>query len=155
MAAPVGSYPASVRDLARAERQLVVVSAVLLTLVRLLVRLRGMQRTASLLAARSDGAPRTPMPGTETRVAAAVAIVSKWRVLGATCLPTALTTWFLLRRRGVDAVLVIGAAAPLGGEMSAHAWVEVDGSPLNEAADIRERFVSLGVALPRLASFQT
>ena len=39
--------------------------------------------------------------------------------------------------------------------MSAHAWVEVDGTPLNEEAGIGKRFVSLGLELPRLVSLRT
>ena len=58
--------------------------------------------------------------------------------------------WFLLRRRGIDAELVIGAAAPHAGELPAHAWVEAAGEPLNEAPDVRERFGSFDLKLPRL-----
>lgn len=71
-------------------------------------------------------------------------------VVGAPCLGRSLVLWFLLRRRGVDAELVIGAEAPRGGELPAHAWVEVAGEPVNDALDVRDRFGSFGLQLPRL-----
>ena len=81
-------------------------------------------------------------------------MVSNRPIVGGTCLPRSLTTWFLLRRRGIDAVVVLGADISNIDGLPAHAWVEVDGIPLNEAADIRERFGSFGLEFPRLTRSQ-
>ncbi len=58
--------------------------------------------------------------------------------------------WFLLRRRGVDAELVVGTLAPTDDDLPAHAWVEVDGVPVNDDSDVRDRYGSFGLRLPRL-----
>jgi len=58
-----------------------------------------------------------------------------------TCLTRSLTTQFLLRRQGIDARLRIGVArVDAGGPtppLSFHAWVEVDGTPVNDHRDVR------------------
>lgn len=71
-------------------------------------------------------------------------------VVGARCLGRSLVLWFLLRRRGIDAELVLGAVANGTSEFLAHAWVEVDGKPVNDTPDVRERYGSFGLQLPRL-----
>jgi hypothetical protein len=58
---------------------------------------------------------------------------------GSKCLDQSLVLASLLRERGIDARLLIGAARG-GAGIEAHAWVEIDGEPLGEPADLRERF---------------
>ena len=102
-------------------------------------------------AAIRSGAP-VPTEPAEARPAAEA--VGSWPddpSIGARCLGRSLVLWFLLRRRGIDAELVIGADMPRGGELPAHAWVEVAGEPVNDAPDVRERFGSFDLQLPRLA----
>lgn len=53
-------------------------------------------------------------------------------VPGATCLSRSLALAWLLRRRGVDASVCIGARQDLG-RFEAHAWVEVAGVAINHA----------------------
>lgn len=50
------------------------------------------------------------------------------------CLPRALLLAGLLRRREVGAELCLGARK--AGAFEAHAWIEIDGRPVNEAADL-------------------
>jgi len=102
-------------------------------LVQLSLRVRGFTRTAGMLASHSQrrAGPADPPDAPP-------------------CLGRSLVLWFLLRRRGIDAELVIGAGTPRGGELPAHAWVEVAGEPVNDAFDVRERFGSFGLQLPRL-----
>jgi hypothetical protein len=73
------------------------------------------------------------------------------QIVGARCLGRSLVLWFLLRRRGIDAELVIGAEAPRNGSLPAHAWVEVSGEPVNDAPDVRARYGSFELELPRLS----
>jgi len=61
-----------------------------------------------------------------------------WR---ATCLPRALTLWRLLRHQGLRAELRIGVRKEAG-LLDAHAWVEYDGLPLDDASDVAERYAA-------------
>lgn len=65
------------------------------------------------------------------------------------CLLESLSLWFLLRRRGFPADLVLGARTLLG-PLEAHAWVELDGRVLNDTADVRDVYepFSLGSIAP-------
>ena len=132
------------------QRRVVAASLVLVPAVKLSLRLRGFGPTAETLAIRSHG-PAVPAEPAEARATAdAVALVAGRSVVGARCLGRSLVLWFLLRRRGVDVELVIGADAARGGALPAHAWVELDGVPVNDAPDVRERFGAFDLRLPRL-----
>jgi hypothetical protein len=128
----------------------VALSLVLLPVIQFALRVRGFKWTARQLAARSDAAAQPPDLASACAAADAVAIVAGRRVVGARCLGRSLLLWFLLRRRGTDAELVIGTAGAQGRALPAHAWVEVDGRPVNDALDVRQRFGSFGVPLARL-----
>jgi len=139
------------RALTREQWRVVFASLVLLPGVQLSLRVRGFTRTAGMLASRSQR-PALPADARDARsLGDAVGLVAGRSVVGARCLGRSLVLWFLLRRRGVDAELVIGAEAPRGGELPAHAWVEVAGEPVNDELDVRERFGSFGLRLPRLS----
>jgi hypothetical protein len=129
----------------------ILASLVLLPAVQISLRFRGFKRTAGALAARSERPPVPAQPAEARPAAEAVGLVAGRSVIGARCLGRSLVLWFLLRRRGVDAELVIGVEIPRGGELPAHAWVEVAGEPVNDAPDVRERFGSFDLHLPRLA----
>ncbi|MCS7078834.1 MAG: lasso peptide biosynthesis B2 protein [Chloracidobacterium sp.] len=58
-----------------------------------------------------------------------------------TCLIRALALWFWLTRRGVTCEIVLGVQKTLGA-LEAHAWVEWQGRPLLEAADIRQHYAA-------------
>jgi hypothetical protein len=132
--------------------RVVLVAVVLMSTVRVSLRSRGFGRTVDLLAARSTRPPRRAAEGEALDVAEAVSLVAARRLVGGSCLPRSLVLWFLLRRRGIDAELVVGAGPAEGGPLPAHAWVEVDGDPLDDDPDVRRRFGSFGVPLPRLSS---
>jgi hypothetical protein len=141
---------ARLRSLGPAQWRVLFASLVLVPSVQLALRLLGFGPTARRLAAWSDR-PIGPSGVAEARlVAEPVAIVAGRRLVGARCLGRSLVLWFLLRRRGVDAELLIGADSAAGA-LSAHAWVEVEGQPVNDVPDVRDRFGSFGVPLPRLS----
>ncbi len=130
---------------------MVLASLFLLPAVQLSLRFRGFKRTAASLAAHS-ARRAVPAEPSEARVAAeAVGLVAGRPAIGARCLGRSLVLWFLLRRRGIDAELVIGADMPRGGALPAHAWVEVAGEPVNDELNVRERFGGFDLQLPRLA----
>ena len=131
---------------------MVAASLVLLPAVQVSLRSRGFKRTAGALAARSQRRAISAEPCRARPAAEAVGLVAGRSVIGARCLGRSLVLWFLLRRRGIDAELVIGANVPRDGELPAHAWVEVAGEPVNDEADVRDRFGSFDLRLPRLAT---
>ena len=53
------------------------------------------------------------------------------------CLLESLALWYLLRRNGHDADLVLGARTLLG-PLEAHAWVELEGKVLNDGPHVRQ-----------------
>jgi hypothetical protein len=142
---------ARLRSLDRAQWRVLLASLLLVPAVQLSLRLVGFKRTAKWLARRSDGAAVAAQVPESRAAAEAVGLIAGRPVVGARCLGRSLVLWFLLRRRGIDAELLIGAETQRRGALSAHAWVEVAGDPVNDVSDVRERFGNLGVSLPRLS----
>ena len=69
--------------------------------------------------------------------------------LPSSCLSRSVTLWWLLRRRGVPAEIRLGVQTGEDG-LAAHAWVEVDGRPVNDATAPGERFAAFtGELMPR------
>ena len=128
----------------------VAASLVAVPAINIAVRRKGFLVTANALAARSMRPRAADDVALGQRLAEAVAIVAGRKVIGAACLSRSLVLWFFLRRRGIDAEVVIGAEVPHDGVLPAHAWVEVDGVPVNDVPTVRDRYGSFGVALPRL-----
>jgi hypothetical protein len=140
------------RALSGAQWRVVATSVVLLAPIQLMLKTRGLKRTALFLAARSDRRGGAADRETAVAMAEAVSLVAGRRVVGALCLGRSLLLWFLLRRRGMDAELVVGTNAPVDDSWMAHAWVELDSRPVNDVADVRDRYGSFGLDLPRLRS---
>lgn len=65
------------------------------------------------------------------------ALCRRSRVLPDTCLYRALTRYALLRRAGHPAKFVMGMDPRAREDLTAHAWVELDGVPYREALDAR------------------
>ena len=64
------------------------------------------------------------------------------------CLERSILLWSLLRRRGIESELKIGVANE-DSSMRAHAWVEIDGAPINEQPQLREQFTAFDSAFTR------
>jgi Transglutaminase-like superfamily len=69
------------------------------------------------------------------------------------CLEQSLALWWLLKRRGIPADLRIGVRKNAG-SFEAHAWVEANGTVLNEPGDQHTHFVPLESAIPSLETQQ-
>lgn len=80
--------------------------------------------------ARKNGAA----PDALERVCRAVNYACIWYPKQALCLQRSFVTTYLLRRDGVDARMVLGAQKI---PFQAHAWVEVNGRPVNERSDVQ------------------
>ena len=65
---------------------------------------------------------------------------------GGNCLSRSLTLWWLLRRQGIACDLRIGVRMKEG-QFQAHAWVEVQGYPLNENEQVHLRYVAFKQAI--------
>ena len=57
------------------------------------------------------------------------------------CLERSILLWSLLRRRGIESELKIGVVTE-DSTMRAHAWIEIDGEPINEPPDTNQRFTA-------------
>lgn len=131
--------------LSQAGRAMVLRSLILLVAAAALLRARGMARTRAWLERlghRAVGDGSTLAPREIASLAGAAASLLRVR-----CLPRSLVLWRFLRDRGTKVEVRLGVCKLADGSLSAHAWVEFDGLPLNEGPDVFERYA----ALPLLA----
>jgi hypothetical protein len=77
---------------------------------------------------------RLPDDHSINRVCTAVNYACIWYPKQVLCLQCAFVTTYLLRRKGVPARMVLGAQKL---PFKAHAWVEVDGRPINERSNVQ------------------
>lgn len=123
------------RALATWERLLLVRLVLLLPAIGAALHLLGFKRTRDLLArlaptpADQDRIAAAPTADEARRIAGLVGIAAHHGPYRATCLRQSLALWWLLRRRGIPAVLRIGVHKDAG-DLQAHAWVEHSGLPL-------------------------
>lgn len=119
--------------------------AVALGAAALLVQLRGLKRAARTVWRIAGDVPTRPKPAFPSQFAAgrarAIARVADRMVPMPRCLPRALLLAALLRRRGVAAELCLGTR--VRGPFDAHAWVEIEGEPVNEADDLGTAYCTL------------
>jgi len=84
-------------------------------------------------------------PGNSARasvIARTVKIAAEHGCYRAKCLQQTLVIWCLLRRNQIEGEIRFGARKA-GGELQAHAWVEVEGVALNEDSDVCLHFSPL------------
>jgi hypothetical protein len=75
-------------------------------------------------------------------IARIVKIAAEKGAYQARCLQQTLVLWCLLRRNDIESEIRFGARKE-GGELQAHAWVEVGGVALNEESDVCLHFAPL------------
>jgi hypothetical protein len=114
----------------------------LLPMINVALSLLGFRKTSALLE-RSSVVPAAtstlvvgngPKPSPH-RIARLVDIAARHGVYRATCLRQSLLLFWLLKKNGSDPEFVVGARKG-GNSLEAHAWVEIDGAPLNESEDV-------------------
>jgi hypothetical protein len=118
---------------------------VMLPVVRLLLWTRGYRRTMRLLFS-APGPDRvvagpTGIPDSVAEAASAVTAVARLVPFRSRCLARSITIAWLARRRGYHVNVLIGIAPPAGAVLPAHAWAEYRHIPLNDTADVRQRYV--------------
>jgi hypothetical protein len=117
-------------------------AAMLVVLSELGVRLFGLKRTRDWLRPPMVTGSATPESAVLARVTEAIERVRCHSPLAGTCLSRSLALEYLLSRRGIRSNLRIGARRS-GGAVSGHAWVEVNGRPVNDTPDVHREFTPL------------
>ena len=115
----------------------------------LALRLRGLGPCLALFGRfvpRRGGVGRLAVTCGEFSEAAAIArivrLAATYGPYRANCLPRAVVLWTLLRRRGLAPDIRIGVRRT-GERLDAHAWVEIDGRPLDDNTAVEDRFSPL------------
>ena len=129
--------------LSRWERHVLLQALVLLPLIALRIRWFGLRRAFNPAAAAPRGASSETgdLLARARRIAHLVDAAARHGPFHATCLPRSLTLHRLLRERGIEAHLRLGVRK-IAGSLEAHAWIERDGEPLIESAQIDGRFAA-------------
>jgi hypothetical protein len=127
------------------DRRLILHAALILPLTAIGLRVFGFQRLKELIEEYSLPAHYLPaLPPDEQidlalRIVQAVHSVELHGPAPPNCLNRSMTLWWLLRRKGIDGQLQIGARKE-GGHFEAHAWVEHGGQVLNDGARMHELY---------------
>ena len=118
-------------------------AAVLLPRVALALRRKGLRGVQEAIE-RSNVANAPPRTAEQNawrarQAARIVAAAARRAPLRATCLARSLTLQWILRRHGIESQLRLGVRK-VAGHFEAHAWLEHQGEPLMEPADVQQRF---------------
>ena len=131
------------------ERRLLWYALMLFPIITLSLKLGGLGRTQKLILRLSVPLPQVSVQYQLARVwqtARIVNIVSRYYFFWHNCLRQSLILWWLLRNQGMVSELRIGVQCQ-GKQFQAHAWVEYEGYPLNDSADVRKRFATFDSAI--------
>jgi len=136
-------------------RRLVLEAAVALTATWVGLRVFGFRRWkrvfgwfAAKMVRRARAADTAPL-GAAGAIARFEDAAARHLFLPTNCLERSLVLCWLLERRGIDSRLRFGARKQ-GGRFEAHAWVEVDGSVVNDVYEPHLHFVPFGKAITSL-----
>jgi hypothetical protein len=127
-------------SLDRTFQVLVTETASLSLFIAVAFRLAGVPRTQAWL--RSWSGQVAAWPDSRSAIPdclRAQKMVKRATGLGGMCLARSLTLWALLRRRGVETELRIGYRKR-DGKIEGHAWLEHDGAPVNEEAEVLQTY---------------
>jgi hypothetical protein len=111
-----------------------------LVTVELLIRWLSLPRLVALLGVRLDMASPAAVPITpvelsrraEARIRGAERVAAVWPFCEGPCLRRSLVTAHLLRSEHASVRLGVAGSGP---ELRAHAWVEIDGRPLEDVSE--------------------
>ena len=133
-------------------------AAVLLPILTMSLRLRGLQATQAMLKRRvTSGIPEAAPAEMRERTGWTVRMVnaaSRYTVGHATCLERSLAIWWLLARQGVASDLRIGVRKS-GDHFEAHAWVEQQTAPLHMAETDHEHYAAFDASFSSLPTERT
>ena len=118
----------------------------LVPLLQVLLKVYGFQKTLllvkriSIFTCQPIDAGFIAQYGERSIMARYCRVMSSRYLLGQ-CLAKSLCLYFLLERKAIHAALVFGHRKESTGKFDAHAWLEYKGVPINDAADVRQRYV--------------
>lgn len=141
----------SLASLDGADRRRLLRAMVTLCLVSRSLRGGGLQRCQDRLRRRFPRRPPLTADAVQQQVTAwewAVRTAARNVPCRARCLEQSLTLWYLLGRRGVASELRIGVRKAEPQTVEAHAWVEIEGVPINDRADIGREYAAFDGPLP-------
>lgn len=144
----------SLQRLDGADRRRALRAVVTLWKVSRMLRKVGLQRCRTRLLERLRNVPVASPPNSEDLIVAwdwAVRLASRNVPVRARCLEQSITLWYLLALDGVASDLRIGVRKSRPDAVEAHAWVEVDGHPINDRADIAQTYAVFDGPLPATA----
>jgi hypothetical protein len=137
-------------ELSRSEQWLLLQALLVLPLMGLGLRLLGLRRLQGLLSHWPLKKPGDVQEEAIFAVAQAqarmVQVAARYGLYRATCLRQSLALWWLLRYHGIESNLRIGVKSVDSG-LEAHAWVELQGQPLNDALDVHQHFSPFSQAI--------
>lgn len=140
------------RRLSRAERRLFLRAVGLLSNVAIRLRLSGFGKTKSWLDRKNfveleHQTKKTDEPAKEAAAIARIVRAAAGYSLGpASCLEQSLVLWWLLARAGIRTELRVGVRKSEE-KFEAHAWVEFNGSALNETESPHKHFAAFAETL--------
>jgi hypothetical protein len=130
------------RALHRHEQQLLLAAWVLLPCFGLALRMLGLARIHTWIVRGPVVASAPDASRQADCVGALVNMAARRLPIAAKCLTRSLLLLWLLRRRGIESQLQIGVSLEQG-TLSAHAWVEHGGEPVNGAKDSIDQFAAV------------
>ncbi len=129
------------------ERRVLLQAVLLLPLFAVGIRMLGLARLRAWVVCAPATSPVSRAAVEPARMGALINSAGANLPAPATCLTRSLLLDWMLRRRGVHSELRIGVRMT-GGAFDAHAWVECDGRPVNDAPDVAQRFAAFDGPLP-------
>lgn len=133
--------------LSGSERITFLLAVVLLPILYVDLRLNGFERVLARAGKPRPGSTSINMDplAYAEQTAAIVNTAARLILRREACLERSILLWRLLRRKGIDSDLRIGVTKE-SAILQAHAWVEMDSVPINDPADLEERFTSFDVS---------
>ena len=126
---------------------------VLLPMITLSLRWRGFRATqASLTFLLSNAHPESGTAAVNTNASATARMVEaadRHGLVHPSCLAKSLTLWWLLARQGIPSQLRIGVRKEIE-KFEAHAWVDCDGTALNEPDEHHQHYAAFDAAFSSL-----
>ena len=134
------------RELDTEARKLFWRAGTLLLMVAVSLRARGFRRTKEALGRKLAGQPAdaSPKGGSVEALQKTCRMVSAGAHYGLghpSCLEQSLVLWYLLESQRIPARFRIGVRK-VGGKFEAHAWVEHQGRPLNQAEQVHQHYAA-------------
>jgi len=129
-------------------------SLLMLPLVGLSLKFRGFDATRSTLRkSLSHNEPQAGSGSQDKQISLTAHMVNAADRHGPfhpSCLVKSLTLWWLLGRQGITSRLRVGVRKE-GGNLEAHAWVEREGTALNEPEERHHHYAAFDAALASLS----